>query len=131
MKKVMFIFVFILFITLLIAEEIDPNEKYIVTGAQLLNYQQHIVKLQWFVYNLENTLTEKKLEIVVLKSEVEKWKLKYERSRKGFWTGIGSGYPLGAQGVILYQFNEQFGLFVIGGYNSLWSINAGFIARVK
>ncbi|KKN06577.1 hypothetical protein LCGC14_1075930, partial [marine sediment metagenome] len=52
-------------------------------------------------------------------------------SRKGFWTGLSTGYPLGAQGIVLYHFNERIGVFMIGGYNSIWSMNAGIVMKIK
>ena len=132
MKKIILILTFIiLLINPLFAQEIDSEKKYIVTGEQLLKWQAHIINLQQNINNLTFTLNEKELEAVILKSEIAEWKAKYERSRKGFWTGLGSGYPLGAQGIALYQFNERIGIFMIGSYNSVWSINAGFIARIK
>ncbi|KKM63691.1 hypothetical protein LCGC14_1508970 [marine sediment metagenome] len=112
-------------------EKIDPEKQYIVAGEQILRWQAHILSLQQYINNLTYALTEKDLEIVALQSEVEEWQSKYERSRKGLWTGIGSGWPLGAQGMAVYQFNERIGVFMIGGYSGLWAINVGFIARVK
>ena len=112
-------------------EEINPEQKYIITGEQILRQQWHLASLQAEVINLTYALNEKEIEIIILKSQIEEWKYKYEQSRKGFWTGLGAGYPLGAQGIILYQFNERIGVFIIGGYNSKWSINAGLITRIK
>lgn len=133
MKKIILILMFIaILITPLFAQEnIDPEKKYIVTGEQLIRWQWQLTSLQQSVHELTNALTEKEIEIVILKSEVEEWKYKYEQSRKGLWIGVGGGYPLGSQGMILYQFNERIGIFMIGGYNSIWSVNLGFIARVK
>ena len=133
MKKIILILMFIaILITPLFAQEkIDLQKKYIVTGEQLLYWETHIKDLDQYINVLTNTLTEREIEIVILKSEVEEWKNKYERSRKGFWTGLGTSYPLGAQGIILYQFNERIGVFAIGGYNSIWSINAGIVMKVK
>ena len=112
-------------------EEIDPEQKYIITGEQIMYQQWHLANLKQEVIELTYALSEKEIEIIILKSQVEEWKYKYEYSRKGLWTGLGAGYPLGAQGMILYQFNERIGVFIIGGYNSLWSINAGLITRIK
>ena len=133
MKKIILILMFIaILITPLFAQEkIDPEKKYIVTGEQLIRWQWQLANLQQSVHELTNTLTEKEIEILILKSEIEKWKYKYERSRKGLWTGLGTSYPLGAQGIILYQFNERIGIFAVGGYNSIWSINAGIVMKVK
>ena len=133
MNKIILILMFIaILITPLFAQEkIDLQKKYIVTGEQLLYWETHIKDLDQYINILTNSLTEKEIEIVILKSEVEKWKNKYEQARKGFWVGVGSGYPLGGQGTVIYQFNERFGLFAIGGYSSIWVINLGFIARVK
>ena len=133
MKKIILILMFIaILITPLFAQEkIDIEKKYIVTGEQLLYWETHIKDLDQYINVLTNTLTEREIEIVILKSEAEEWKHKYERSRKGFWTGLGTSYPLGAQGIILYQFNERIGIFAIGGYNSIWSINAGIVMKVK
>lgn len=131
MKKLTLIFAFILLISPIYAGEIDPEKKYIVTGEQILQWQSHIINLQQYINNLTYALDEKELEAIILKSEIEEWKAKYERSRKGFWTGLGSGYPLGAQGIALYQFNERIGIFIASGYNSIWSVNVGFIARIS
>lgn len=131
MKKLILILALILLISPLYAEEIDPDKKYIVKGEQILRWQKHILSLQQYVNNLTFILNEKELEILALKSEIEEWKAKYDRSRKEFWTGLGSGYPLGAQGIALYQFNERIGIFLIGGYSDLWTINVGFIAKIS
>ena len=112
-------------------ENIDPEENYIVIGEQILYWQNHINDLEQYVSFLKNSLTEKEIHILILKSEIEVLKIQYEQSRKGFWTGLGVGYPLGAQGIILYQFNERIGVFMVGGFNSIWSINAGIITRIK
>ncbi len=133
MNKIIMIIIFILMSLRsgFAQEEINPKQKYIITGEQIIRQQWHLASLQTEVINLTYALNEKEIEIIILKSQVEEWKYKYEQSRKGFWTGLGTGYPLGAQGIMLYQFNERIGVFIIGGYNSLWSINVGFIARVK
>ncbi len=122
--KLILILMFIAILNPLFAQEVDPEGRYMVTGKQLLQWQQYINML---IY----TLNAKEMEVVILQSEVEKWKYKYEQSRKGFWTGLSSGYPLGAQGIMLYQFNERIGIFMMGGYNSVWMINTGFIVRIK
>ncbi len=121
---------FIALLNPLFAQEIEPEEKYIITGEQVLQWQRQMNGMQQYINNLVYALNEKEIEVTILKSEIEKWKYKYEQSRKGFWTGLSSGYPLGAQGIVLYQFNERIGIFVIGGYNSVWTINAGFVARI-
>lgn len=130
MKSVL-ILIFIALLNPLFAQEIDLEEKYIVTGEQILQWQRQIQGMQQYINNLTYALNEKEMEVTILKSEAEKWKYKYEQSRKGFWTGLSSGYPLGAQGIILYQFNERIGMFMVGGYSSVWTINAGFIARIS
>ncbi len=131
--RTIFVFLFfVILITPLFAQEnIDPQKKYIVTGEQLLYWQAHIIELEQFVSVLTNSLTEKETYILILKSEIEELKIQYEYSRRGFWAGLGAGYPLGAQAITLYQFNERFGIFLIGGYNNNWSINAGIITRIK
>ncbi len=131
--KIIPITAFIIFLinSLLFAQEIDKKKNYIITGEQIIRQQWHLASLQTEVIKLTYALNEKEIEIIILKSQIEEWKYRYEQSRKGFWTGLGTGYPLGAQGIMLYQFNERIGVFIIGGYNSLWSINVGFIARVK
>ncbi len=121
--KLILILIFIAILNPLFAQEIDPEGRYLVTGKQILQWQQ-------YVNALTHALNEKAIEAMILKSEVEKWKYKYEQSRRGFWTGLSSGYPLGAQGIMLYQFNERIGIFMIGGYSSIWTINAGFVARI-
>ena len=133
MRKIIMIIIFILMSLRsgFAQEEIDPKQKYVLTGEQIIRQQWHLASLQQEVFNLTYALNEKEIEIIILQSQVEEWKYKYERSRKGFWTGLGVGYPLGAQGIILYQFNERFGVFMIGGFNSIWSINAGIITRIK
>ncbi len=112
-------------------EKIDPEQKYIITGEQIIRQQWHLANLQQEVIKLTYSLNEKEIKIIILKSQVEEWQYKYERSRKGFWTGLGTGYPLGAQGIMLYQFNERIGVFMIGGFNSAWSINAGIVMKIK
>ena len=133
MRKIIMIIIFILMSLRsgFAQEEIDPKQKYVLTGEQIIRQQWHLASLQQEVFNLTYALNEKEIEIIILQSQVEEWKYKYERSRKGFWMGLGTGYPLGAQGIILYQFNERFGVFMIGGFNSIWSINAGIITRIK
>ena len=112
-------------------ENIDPDKKYIVTGEQILRWQNHINNLQENVDNLTNDLTEKEIDILVLESKIEKLNLKYEHARKGLWGGLGMGYPLVGQAITIYQFNERFGIFLIGGYNSVWSVNAGIVTKIK
>jgi len=133
MRKIIMIIIFILMSLRsgFAQEEIDPKQKYVLTGEQIIRQQWHLASLQQEVFNLTYALNEKEIEIIILKSQVEEWKYKYEQSRKGFWTGLGVGYPLGAQGIILYQFNERIGVFMVGGFNSIWSINAGIITRIK
>ena len=133
MRKIIMIIIFILMSLRsgFPQEEINPEQKYIITGEQIIRQQWHLVSLQTEVIKLTYALNEKEIEIIILKSQIEEWKYKYERSRKGLWIGIGSGYPLGGQGTIIYQFNERFGLFAVGGYSSVWVINLGFIARAK
>lgn len=132
MKITLIVLFLIILTTPLFAQgEIDPEKKYIVTGEQVLRWQAHIIELEQFVGVLTNSLTQKETYILILKSEIEVLKIQYEYSRKGFWAGLGAGYPLGAQAITLYQFNERFGIFLIGGYNNVWSINAGIITRVK
>lgn len=122
--KLVLILIFIALLSPLFAQEIDPEGRYMVTGKQLLQWQQYVDIL---IY----ALTEKEMEVVILQSEAEEWEYKYERSRKGFWAGLSGGYPLGAQGIILYQLNERIGIFMIGGYGGRWTVNAGFVARIK
>ena len=133
MRKIIMIIIFILMSLRsgFTQEEINPEQKYVITGEQIIRQQWHLASLQTEVIKLTYALNEKEIEIIILKSQVEEWKYKYEQSRKGFWTGLGVGYPLGAQGIILYQFNERFGVFMVGGFNSIWSINAGIITRIK
>ncbi len=133
MNKIIMIIIFILMSLRsgFSQEEINPKQKYIITGEQIIRQQWHLASLQTEVIKLTYALNAKEIEIIILKSQAEEWKYKYEYSRKGFWTGLGTGYPLGAQGIMLYQFNERIGVFAVGGYNSIWSVNLGFIARIK
>ncbi len=109
----------------------DSEEWAMVRKSKLMGLANLITDLRSAVNVYSTRVTVLELEIMRLEHNYKLLEERYNRARKGLWVGLGSGWPLGAQGTAMYQFNERFGLFVVGGYNSLWTVNLGFVARVK
>lgn len=110
----------------------DSSDEWVtIKKSQLMEWRDHILELQSTVEMYSVNIMELELKVMKLQNESLMWRNKYNSVRRGFWIGMSSGYPLGAQGIALYQFNERIGVFVVGGYSSSWSINAGFIARIS
>ena len=80
MRKIIMIIIFILMSLRsgFAQEEIDPKQKYVLTGEQIIRQQWHLASLQQEVFNLTYALNEKEIEIIILKSQVEEWKYKYD-----------------------------------------------------
>ena len=124
--------ILVMFFTVSAALPQDDSEEWVmVKKSKLMGLATLITGLRSAVNVYSARVTVLELEIMRLENNFKVLEEKYNRARKGWWVGVGSGIPLGAQGMTVYQFNERFGLFVIGGYNSGWSVNLGFIARVK
>lgn len=110
----------------------DDSEEWVtVKKSQLMEWANLIIDLRSRVNEYSVNITVLQMEILRLQNDNLELKKLYDNARKGFWFGVGTGYPMGGQGTVIYQFNERFGLFVISGYSSVWMVNAGFIARIK
>ena len=131
MKFILYLILAVLFaVTPCLAQD-DSDQWVTVKKSQLMEWRDHILALQSTVGIYSARITVLELDIMRLENNFKALEDKYNRARKGWWVGLGSGYPLGAQGTAIYQFNERFGLFLIGGFNSVWTVNLGFVTRVK
>ncbi len=110
----------------------DSSDEWVtVRKSQLMEWRDHILALQFTASVYSARITVLELDVMRLENNYRELEEKYNRARKGWWIGVSSGLPLGAQGITMYQFNERIGVFAAGGYSGNWLINAGFIARVK
>ena len=131
MKFILCLMLVILFTATAALPQDDSEEWVMVKKSKLMGLATLITGLRSAVNVYSARVTVLELEIMRLENNYKLLEEKYNRARKGLWVGLGSGIPLGAQGMTVYQFNERFGVFVIGGFSGNWSVNAGFIARVK
>ena len=124
--------ILVMFFTVSAALPQDDSEEWVmVKKSKLMGLATLITDLRSAVNVYSTRVTVLELEVMRLEYNYKMLEDRYNRAKKGLWVGVGSGYPLGAQGMTMYQFNERFGLFMIGGYSGGWSVNLGFIARVK
>lgn len=131
MKSILCLILVMLFTATAALPQDDSEEWVMVKKSKLMGLASLITDLRSAVNVYSARITVLELEVMRLKHNYKMLEEGYNRAKKGLWAGVGSGFPLGAQGMMMYQFNERFGLFVIGGYNSFWSVNLGFVARVK
>ncbi len=131
MKFILCLMLVILFTATAALPQDDSEEWVMVKKSKLMGLANLIADLRSAVNVYSTRVTVLELEVMRLENNYKMLEERYNRARKGLWAGVGSGFPLGAQGMTMYQFNERFGLFLIGGFNSIWSVNLGFMARVK
>ena len=131
MKFILYLILAVLFtVTPCLAQ--DDSDKWVtVRKSQLMEWRDHLLALQSTVGIYSARITVLELDIMRLENNFKALEERYNRARKGFWVGAAGSFPLGVQGMTMYQFNERFGLFTMGGYSGSWSISAGFIARIK
>ena len=116
MKFILYLILAVLFtVTPCLAQ--DDSDKWVtVRKSQLMEWRDHLLALQSTAGIYSARITVLELDIMRLENNFKVLEEKYNRARKGWWVGVGSGYPLGAQGMTVYQFNERFGVFFLSPF---------------
>jgi len=100
-----------------------------VPREELIEYLERMEKDRETIKELIKEKLELQMTMTLYESKLNEYKAQVKRS-KGLYIGGNIGYPfLNVDLILMYKF-EDFGLYLLGGYNQGFNINAGAIFKL-
>jgi len=129
MRRLIVVLCVVLFLSWipLFAEEKDLIE----AGEYVLVKRETLMQIRNWVMNAKTELESLVMENAALQAENRSLKTQVEHLKTGLYVGANTGYPFpGGDAILMYKF-EKSGIYSLFGYHDKFSIQLGYMRRVK
>jgi len=129
MRRLIVVLCVVLFLSWipLFAEEKDLIE----AGEYVLVKRETLMQIRNWVMNAKTELESLVMENAALQVENQSLMKQVEHLKTGLYVGANTGYPFpGGDAILMYKF-EKSGIYSLFGYHDKFSIQLGYMRRVK